>query len=61
VSAAPRTAVLARPLAVANVGTELFAAELERQGVPVERVDWRPPVRSAPGGPAAAAGDRDRA
>ena len=43
-SAAPRTAVLQRPLAVANVGAELFAGELERQGVPVERVDWRPPL-----------------
>jgi hypothetical protein len=47
VSATPRSAVLERPLAVANVGAELFAAELERQGVPVERVDWRPPVTQA--------------
>ena len=30
--------------AVANVGVELFADELERQGVEVERVDWRPPA-----------------
>jgi hypothetical protein len=47
VSAAPRTVVLQRPLAVANVGAELFAGELERQGVPVDRVDWRPPVPEA--------------
>ena len=32
-----------RPLAVANAGVDLFADELERQGVPVERVEWRPP------------------
>jgi hypothetical protein len=31
-------------LRVANVGLELFAGELERQGVGVERVDWRPPA-----------------
>ena len=59
-SAAPRTAVLARPLAVANVGTELFAAELERQGVPVERVDWRPPVPEAEGALAALAPHAER-
>jgi hypothetical protein len=35
--------VLGRPLAVANAGVDLFADELERQGVPVERVEWRPP------------------
>jgi hypothetical protein len=35
--------LLGRPLAVANAGVDLFADELERQGVPVERVDWRPP------------------
>ena len=45
--AAPRSVVLERPLAIASVGAELFAAELERQGVPVERIDWRPPVREA--------------
>jgi hypothetical protein len=37
------TELLGRPLAVANAGVDLFAAELERQGVPVERVEWRPP------------------
>ena len=35
--------LLGRPLAVANAGVDLFADELERQGVPVERVEWRPP------------------
>jgi uncharacterized protein DUF1116 len=35
--------LLGRPLAVANAGVDLFADELERQGVPVERVVWRPP------------------
>jgi hypothetical protein len=36
--------LLGRPVEVANVGVELFAGELERQGVGVERVDWRPPA-----------------
>jgi hypothetical protein len=27
-----------------NVGLELFARELERAGVAVVHVDWRPPV-----------------
>jgi hypothetical protein len=35
--------LLGRPLAVANAGVDLFADELERQGVAVERVEWRPP------------------
>jgi hypothetical protein len=35
--------LLGRPIAVANAGVDLFADELERQGVPVERVEWRPP------------------
>lgn len=35
--------LLGRPLAVANAGVDLFADELERQGVRVERVEWRPP------------------
>jgi len=38
-----RAELLGRPVAVANAGVELFADELDRQGVPVERVDWRPP------------------
>ena len=39
--------LLGRPLAVANAGVDLFADELERQGVPVERVGWRPPEPGA--------------
>jgi hypothetical protein len=35
--------LLGRPLAVANAGVDLFADELERQSVHVERVEWRPP------------------
>jgi hypothetical protein len=35
--------LLGRPLAVANAGVDLFADELERQQVRVERVEWRPP------------------
>src|SRR4051794_6765969 len=38
------TGLLGGPIEVANVGLELFAGELERQGVAVERVDWRPPA-----------------
>jgi Protein of unknown function (DUF1116) len=36
--------LLGRAVRVANAGVDLFADELERQGVPVERVEWRPPV-----------------
>ena len=35
--------LLGRPLAVANAGVDLFADELARQQVRVERVEWRPP------------------
>jgi hypothetical protein len=35
--------LLGRPLVIANAGVDLFADELERQGVAVERIDWRPP------------------
>jgi hypothetical protein len=35
--------LLGRPIAVANAGVDLFADELERQGVRVDRVEWRPP------------------
>jgi hypothetical protein len=41
--------LLGRPLDVVSVGVELFARELERQGVGVERVDWRPPPEAAEG------------
>ena len=50
--------LLGRPLAVANAGVDLFADELERQGVPVERVEWRPPEPRHRGG--AARGSRSR-
>ena len=36
--------LLGRPLHAASAGVELFNDELERQGVQVERVDWRPPA-----------------
>jgi hypothetical protein len=39
--------LLGRPIAVASAGLDLFADELERQGVGVERVDWRPPQGDA--------------
>jgi Protein of unknown function (DUF1116) len=38
------TGLLGRPPRVASAGVELFAGELEAQGVPVRRVDWRPPA-----------------
>jgi hypothetical protein len=34
--------ILGRPLAVASVGVDLFAGELELQGASVERVAWQP-------------------
>lgn len=36
--------VLGQPLCVINLGLEVFALELEAQGVPVVHVDWRPPA-----------------
>ncbi len=39
--------VLGEHLSVANIGVELFAGELERQGVTVQRVEWRPPAAEA--------------
>jgi hypothetical protein len=35
------------PLRVVNVGLELFARELEADGVTVVHVDWRPPAGRA--------------
>jgi hypothetical protein len=35
--------LLGSEVMVANVGVDLFASELERQGIDVARVDWRPP------------------
>ena len=40
--------LLGQPLRVVNVGLELFARELEADGVVVVHVDWRPPS-GAPG------------
>jgi hypothetical protein len=39
--------VIAERVAVANAGVELFAGELDAQGIPVTRVDWHPPVPGA--------------
>jgi Protein of unknown function (DUF1116) len=36
--------LLGRPVEVASLGIDLLADELDAQGVPVQRVDWRPPV-----------------
>lgn len=36
--------LFSQPLAIANVGLDLFADALEDQGVAVTRIDWRPPV-----------------
>lgn len=35
--------VFREPLRVVNIGLEGFAEELEREGVAVLHVDWRPP------------------
>ncbi len=43
-SAADRDALLGRPLHVANAGVDLFAGTLTEQGVPLERIEWRPPA-----------------
>ena len=43
-----RDTLLKRPLKVINIGLEGFAQELERQGVAVVRVDWRPPAGGDP-------------
>ena len=40
---------LKSPLSVVNVGLEAFARDLERQGVEVIDVDWRPPAGGDPG------------
>jgi hypothetical protein len=41
-------ALLAGPLRVVNLGLELFAEEMEGQGVPVTRVAWQPPAAADP-------------
>ncbi len=35
-------------LKVINIGLELFAATLERHGVPVVHLDWKPPAGGDP-------------
>jgi FdrA protein len=35
------------PLAVINVGLEIFARDLAADGVPVLHLDWRPPAGGA--------------
>lgn len=44
----PDLDVLRRAPAVINIGLELFAAALERQGVPVAQVAWAPPAKGDP-------------
>ena len=39
--------LLGQPLRVINIGLELFAQELEADGVTVIHVDWRPPAGGA--------------
>jgi len=36
--------LLKEKLKVINIGIETFALALEKQGVPVVRVDWKPPA-----------------
>ena len=47
--------LLGRPVEVASLGIDLLADAVEQQGVPVERVDWRPPAAPLPTLPGAAA------
>lgn len=41
---AERAPLLGGPLAVVNLGLDVFAENLEQEKVPVVRVDWRPPA-----------------
>ena len=41
--------LLGRPLRVINLGLEVFAQELEAEGVTVLHVDWQPPAGEAGG------------
>ncbi len=36
------------PMKVVNVGLEMFANDLEKQGVQVVQVDWKPPANGNP-------------
>lgn len=40
----PLSPLLGQPLRVISLGLEVFAEELERDGVTVVHVDWRPPT-----------------
>lgn len=40
--------LLSGKLRVINLGLEIFAQDLERHGVPVVHVDWRPPAGGDP-------------
>ena len=39
--------LLGRPLRLVNLGLEIFAQELEAEGVSVIHVNWRPPAGGA--------------
>ena len=39
--------LLGRPLRVINLGLEVFARELEAEGVTVLHVEWQPPAGEA--------------
>ena len=39
--------LVGQPLRVINIGLEVFAQELEAEGVSVVHVDWRPPAGGA--------------
>ena len=41
------TTLLGQPLRVVNLGLEIFAEELTRDGITVLQVDWRPPAVSS--------------
>ena len=43
------SSLLDSPLHAVSVGVDLFADTLTAQGVPVERVDWRPPLDAVDG------------
>lgn len=58
-SEAEASPLLDRPIAAANLGVDLFADELARQGVTVERLDWRPPQEGTEDALARLAADAD--
>ncbi|MEM9360619.1 MAG: hypothetical protein AAGB04_30960 [Pseudomonadota bacterium] len=40
--------LIGAPMKVVNVGLEMFANDLEKQGVQVVQVDWKPPANGNP-------------